>query len=156
MGEETAVQPWIWYVLGPMASKGTDVVIQRQTWGSREKSQPAMSQFGGIYRHWLYSWQWRRKEESLGTSLVVQWLGLWAFTAEGTGSIPGRGTKIPQAAMHSQKKKEKRQEGIGQTPWEAPIFKRYVKEEACWGAWDRIVREARRKPGWSVPTCRDN
>ena len=31
-------------------------------------------------------------------SLVVQWLGLCAFTAEGTGSIPGRGSRIPQAA----------------------------------------------------------
>ena len=27
----------------------------------------------------------------------VQWLGLCAFTAEGPGSIPGRGTKILQA-----------------------------------------------------------
>ena len=33
----------------------------------------------------------------LGNSLVVQWLGLSAFTAKGTGSIPGQGTKIPQA-----------------------------------------------------------
>ena len=32
-----------------------------------------------------------RKE---GTSLVVQWLGLSATTAGGTGSIPGQGTKI--------------------------------------------------------------
>ena len=32
-----------------------------------------------------------------GTSLTVQWLGLLTFTAEGPGSIPGRGTKIPQA-----------------------------------------------------------
>ena len=28
-------------------------------------------------------------------SLVVQWLGLRAFTAEGPGSIPGGGTQIP-------------------------------------------------------------
>ena len=31
-------------------------------------------------------------------SLVTQWLGLGAFTAEGQGSIPGQGTKILQAA----------------------------------------------------------
>ena len=31
-----------------------------------------------------------------GTSLVVQWLGLRVFTAKDRGSIPGRGTKIPQ------------------------------------------------------------
>ena len=30
-------------------------------------------------------------------SLVVQWLGLGAFTAEDLGLIPGGGTKIPQA-----------------------------------------------------------
>ena len=30
-----------------------------------------------------------------------------ALTAEGPGLIPGQGTKIPQAAQHSQKKKKK-------------------------------------------------
>ena len=30
-------------------------------------------------------------------SLVVQWLGLSAFTAKGMGSTPGRETKILQA-----------------------------------------------------------
>ena len=43
----------------------------------------------------------------LGNSLVVQWLGLHAFTAEGPGSIPGRETKILQATWHDQKMKEK-------------------------------------------------
>ena len=38
----------------------------------------------------------------LGNSLTVQWLGLQALTAEGPGSIPGWGTKIPQAAQHAQ------------------------------------------------------
>ena len=33
----------------------------------------------------------------VGNSLAVQWLGLHALTAEGLGSIPGQGTKIPQA-----------------------------------------------------------
>ena len=46
-----------------------------------------------------------------GNSLVVQWLGLHAFpafTAEGVGSIPGLGTKNPQATQHSQKQKNKK------------------------------------------------
>ena len=34
----------------------------------------------------------------------VQWLGLWASTATGPGSIPGQGTKIPQAMCPNQKK----------------------------------------------------
>ena len=33
----------------------------------------------------------------LWNSLVVQWLGLSAFTAEATSSIPGHGSKFPQA-----------------------------------------------------------
>ena len=37
------------------------------------------------------------KGRILGTSLAVQWLRLCVSTAGGTGSIPGRGTKIPHA-----------------------------------------------------------
>ena len=33
-----------------------------------------------------------------GSSLAVQWLGLSAFTAVALGSVPGWGTKIPQAS----------------------------------------------------------
>ena len=36
--------------------------------------------------------------------MVVQWLGLCAFTAEGLDSIPGRATKIPQTSWCGQKK----------------------------------------------------
>ena len=39
---------------------------------------------------------------------MVQWLGLHALTAYGAGSIPGRGTKIPQALRCGQKKKIER------------------------------------------------
>ena len=39
-----------------------------------------------------------KKTHQLGNSLVVQWLGHCALTAKGPGSIPGRGTKVPQAA----------------------------------------------------------
>ena len=42
----------------------------------------------------------------MGNSLTVQQLGLCAFTAEGLGSYPGQGTKIPQAAWHSQEMKK--------------------------------------------------
>ena len=38
-----------------------------------------------------------------GNSLMVQWLGLWVFTAENTGSIPGRGSKILQAMCQGKK-----------------------------------------------------
>ena len=43
-----------------------------------------------------------------GNSLVVQWLGPCTFTAtaEGMGSIPGQGSKIPQGARRSQKERK--------------------------------------------------
>ena len=41
-----------------------------------------------------------------GSSLAVQWLGLRASTAGGTGSIPGQGTKIPHAMVCPKKKKK--------------------------------------------------
>ena len=40
-------------------------------------------------------------------SLAVQCLRFRAFTAEGLGSIPSRGTKIPQAVTHGQSKENK-------------------------------------------------
>ena len=42
----------------------------------------------------------------VGNSLVVQWLGLCTFTAKGQSSIPGWGTKIPQASWRGWKKKK--------------------------------------------------
>ena len=39
-------------------------------------------------------------------SLVVQWLELHVFTAEGLGLIPVWGTNIPQASRHTQKKRK--------------------------------------------------
>ena len=42
------------------------------------------------------------KKNHLGTSLVAQWLRLWAPNAEGLGSIPGQGTgsHMPQLRVH--------------------------------------------------------
>ena len=41
-----------------------------------------------------------------GTFLEVQWLRLHTPNAGGTGSIPGRGSKIPHAMRCGQKKKK--------------------------------------------------
>ena len=43
------------------------------------------------------------KDEGLGNSLAVQWLGLCAFTSRGAGLIPGRGAKILQAMVRQKK-----------------------------------------------------
>ena len=52
-------------------------------------------------------------KEMDGNSLVAQWLRLCAFTADGSGSIPGWGTEILQAAQSSQKKKKLKGETYG-------------------------------------------
>ena len=51
-------------------------------------------------QHCLY------QQKTGGNSLEVQWLGLHVFIAEGTGSIPGRGTKILHAMLWGQKRKK--------------------------------------------------
>ena len=47
------------------------------------------------------------KNSQAETSLVVQWLRLWASNPGVVGSIPGQGIKIPQAAWGGQKKRKK-------------------------------------------------
>ena len=42
------------------------------------------------------------------TSLAVQWLTRHTSNAQGAGSIPGQGTKIPHAVQHSQRLKKKK------------------------------------------------
>ena len=44
------------------------------------------------------------KKKEFPNFLAVQWLGFHDFTAEGAGSIPVRGTKVPQAVHCGQKK----------------------------------------------------
>ena len=57
---------------------------------------------------------------------MVQWLGLCASTAGGTGSIPGRGTKILNAyamcAVWPKKKKERERR-------ERYIYKKFTKKK---------------------------
>ena len=56
---------------------------------------------------------------TLGTPLMVQWLGLGAFTAKGPGSIPGQEIKILQAVGCGQKNKHKILEGNSKS-WLCP------------------------------------
>ena len=46
------------------------------------------------------------KKQKQGTFLVVQWLRLYAPTAEGMGSILGQGTKVLHATWYRQKKQK--------------------------------------------------
>ena len=60
----------------------------------------------------------RHRKQIYGNSLAVQWLGLHASTAKGTGSIPGQGTKIPQAVWCSQKTERKKENKLMATKGE--------------------------------------
>ena len=47
-----------------------------------------------------------KEKDSVGPFLAVQGLRLHTSNAEGMGSNPGQGTKIPHAIQHSLKKKK--------------------------------------------------
>ena len=49
------------------------------------------------------------REKERGTSQLVQWLRLLASTVGDAGLIPGQETKIPQAMLLSQAKKEQKE-----------------------------------------------
>ena len=51
------------------------------------------------------------EEWIVGAFLMVQWLGLHAFIAVGTGLIPGQGTNIPHAIQPKKKKERERERG---------------------------------------------
>ena len=68
--------------------------LQRQSWVvATETIQPSRKTWN-IYYPILY--------RKFGSSLMVQWLGYHALTAADPDSIPGQGTKIPQAVQLSQ------------------------------------------------------
>ena len=46
----------------------------------------------------------KKKKQTMGKSMAIQWLVLHAFTAGGVGSIPSWGTKIPNATRLGQTK----------------------------------------------------
>ena len=54
----------------------------------------------------------KKRHEGCGNTLAVQQLRLTAFTAEDSGSIPGRGTKIPQAGPCNQKSLKNDMRGV--------------------------------------------
>ena len=60
-----------------------------------------------FFLHQLLHKQLEFKIIKMGTSLAVQGLGFSAFTAEGPGSVPGWGTKIPHAVWPKAKTKSK-------------------------------------------------
>ena len=64
----------------------------------------SMHSISTISNHWSLKSYFFMKTH-LRTSLEGQWLRLHAPNVGGAGSIPGQGTKIPQATQQGQKKK---------------------------------------------------
>ena len=101
-----------------------------------------------------------------GLSVAVQWLGLGAFTAKGTGSVPGRGTKTPQASQRGQKNKtnwgpraepgvERPAGEISPEPprWQARLSLGQVGPQgAGWRGFAAIKAQRRLSPRWSLPS----
>ena len=58
-----------------------------------------------------------KKHYYFRNSLAVWWLGLCLFTARGSGSIPGQGTKIPQAVSYWQKTPKKQLTTVFTAVW---------------------------------------
>lgn len=65
-------------------------------------------------------WLWCKKV-LIGTSMAVQWLGLYASTAGGTGLIPGQGTKI--LWVRCKKKKKRNIDRMKEYRAHTPTFK---------------------------------
>ena len=74
-------------------------------WGSQGRNDPPP---GFKYQAKLIKLISRDQLKGPGNFLVVQWLGLCAFTAEGPAAIPGQGTRILQVACYGQKKERKK------------------------------------------------
>ena len=75
-----------------------------------------------------------RKVDNWPLKAAVQWLGLHASTTEGEGSIPGRGTKIPQAARSRGKRENK-------------VFNPLRKSTGAFWAPNRYLTQLSRFPG---------
>ena len=56
---------------------------------------------------YIYIYVLLTRETKRENSLVVQWLGLGALTAEGPSLISGQGTEIPQLCGSAKKKRNK-------------------------------------------------
>ena len=79
------------------------------------------------------------EEWIVGAFLMVQWLGLHAFIAVGTGLIPGQGTNIPHAIQPKKKKERER----GGENFLNRIKKQYINLK-LYGKSDKLKKKKKR------------
>ena len=91
--------------LSPPGAKGNTPILGLQcgpSWAIEQMAGEAFEKLQQEALEFKHAWEELYQERS-GNSLAVQWLGLRTSTAGGQDSIPGRETKILQAAGHGQK-----------------------------------------------------
>ena len=100
--------------------------------------------------------QWINKGNT-GTSLAVQWLRFWAFTAGGTLPIPGWGTKILHAVRCSQKiikiknkQNKTKQKTKGNTYHQYRDHEKVLKKGSFLRLWDPILTVTQFPSGFSL------
>lgn len=86
--------------------------------------------FGGKKFIWSFPVIFISRKHSR-TPMVVQWLGLYTSTAEGVGSIPGWGTKIP-CAVGGQKKRKHMSCQLCCSSWWIPPGNPQISELLCY------------------------
>ena len=85
--------------------KHTQIIITTRIFFSASQMKKVRSQGQNYFTQGLKQSKIASTLKSpLENCLVVLWLGFHSFTAEGPGSNPGRGTKIPQAAQPAPQK----------------------------------------------------
>ena len=88
---------------GPLQNEPFLQHCDMQTLAIQEGSRVMMQSYPFFFLFFCFN----SKLFCFGNSLMVQWLGFCSFTAGSQGSIPGQGTKSPQAVCCSQNKQIK-------------------------------------------------
>ena len=110
-----------------------------------------------VIRWWeWYPHEWReclvrgRKDRSFQDFPGSSWLGLRTSSAGGTCSIPGQGTKIPQAVKNQNKQKE-RERKTEAFPLQCEDMERrqpsQKKEGECWPTGGRVIYQGPHNSG---------
>ena len=108
------------------AWSGQSLVKSQNIWQflAHEETENSLNSVGKIQHG-------QNKNKSPGNSLAAEWLGLCTLTVQGLGSIPSRGTKIPQVMWQGQKHWKIKQHG----QYTKISFKKKYRQKLEKGRW---------------------